>query len=125
DFPNIQLKKTQGRLFILLNGEAPEPILEICKNIFGISSLSLAIKVKNDVEDIKDAALFALKNAEGVKTFKVSVRRADKSFPYGSQEMNHIVGGHLLKFTENITVDVHHPDVEVKVEIRNHNTFIT
>lgn len=124
-FPNIQIKRTQGRLFILLHGEDPQPIIQICRNIFGISSLSLAIKAENNVEEIKKAALFALNHAENIKTFKVSVRRVDKKFSYGSQEMNQILGKHLLQNTEDITVDVHHPDVEVKVEIRNTGTFIT
>src|SRR5690625_6642200 len=39
--------------------------------------------------------------------------------------MNQILGGHLLKHTEGIKVDVHEPDVEVRVEIRNKATFIT
>src|SRR5690625_2957927 len=123
-FPNIRVKKTQGRMFVLLNGQDPDPIIEICKNIFGIYSLSLAIKVSHDLEEIKEAALNALQNSKA-KTFKVAVRRADKKFPIGSQEMNHILGGHLLQNTSGFTVDVHEPDVEIKVEIRNTGTYVT
>ncbi len=123
-FPNIRVKKTQGRMFVLLNGQDPDPIIEICKNIFGIYSLSLAIKVSHDLEEIKEAALYALQNSKA-KTFKVAVRRADKKFPIGSQEMNHILGGHLLQNTSGFTVDVHEPDVEIKVEIRNTGTYVT
>src|SRR5699024_5098390 len=43
----------------------------------------------------------------------------------GSQEMNQILGAHLLKNTSNFTVDVHQPDVEIKVEIRERATYIT
>lgn len=123
-FPNIRVKKTQGRMFVLLNGQDPDPIIEICKNIFGIYSLSLAIKVSHDLKEIKEAALYALQNSKA-KTFKVAVRRADKKFPIGSQEMNHILGGHLLQNTSGFTVDVHEPDVEIKVEIRNTGTYVT
>lgn len=123
-FPNVRVKKTQGRMFVLLNGQDPDPIIEICKNIFGIYSLSLAIKVSHDLEEIKEAALYALQNSKA-KTFKVAVRRADKKFPIGSQEMNHILGGHLLQNTSGFTVDVHEPDVEIKVEIRNTGTYVT
>src|SRR5690625_899408 len=38
--------------------------------------------------------------------------------------MNQKLGAHLLKNTEGSTVDVHHPDVEVSVEIRQEGTFI-
>lgn len=123
-FPNVRVKKTQGRMFVLLNGQDPDPIIEICKNIFGIYSLSLAIKVSHDLKEIKEAALYALQNSKA-KTFKVAVRRADKKFPIGSQEMNHILGGHLLQNTSGFTVDVHEPDVEIKVEIRNTGTYVT
>src|SRR5690625_850212 len=63
-FPHIHVQQTQGRLFILLNGHDPEPIVAKCKNIFGIYSLSTAIKVENDMEAIKEAALYALKSNE-------------------------------------------------------------
>lgn len=125
DFPNVKVKRTQGRMFILLHGHDPEPILAICQKIFGIQSLSLAIKVENELEKIKEAALFALKQEETLRTFKMTVKRINKGFPYHSQELNQILGRHLLVNTEDITVDVHQPDMEVKVEIRAEATYIT
>ncbi|GAA0425892.1 tRNA 4-thiouridine(8) synthase ThiI [Virgibacillus salarius] len=124
-FPNIKVKRTQGRMFILLNGHDAEPIIEKCKNIFGIQSMSLAIKVENDPDKIKEAALYALKNATNVNTFKVSVKRINKDFPIASQEMNQVLGRHLLINTNEIKVDVHHPDLEIKVEIRLEAAYIT
>src|SRR5690625_2162194 len=124
-FPNIKVQRTQGRLYVLLNGHDAEEVMDICKDIFGIYSLSLALKCSKEIEDIKETALFALENSKEAKSFKVSVRRADKSFPVGSQEMNQILGAHLLKNTDRFTVDVHNPDVEVNVEIRDEGTFIT
>lgn len=125
EFPNAKVKRTQGRMFVLLNGHDPELIIEKCKKIFGIQSLSLAIKVENDIEAIKDAALFALKKGESVQKFKVAVRRINKDFPIHSQEMNQVLGGHLLTNTSDYTVDVHHPDLTIKVEIRLEATYIT
>lgn len=124
-FPLINIHSTRDRMSITLNGENPAEIIPICQRIFGIQSLSLAIKVENDLESIKEAALFALNEEENVHSFKVSVRRANKDFPIGSQELNPIIGAHLLKNTENITVDIHHPDLEVNVDIRKAHTFIT
>src|SRR5690606_17408197 len=125
DFPGVKVKRTQGRMFMLLNGHDPVPVMEKCKKIFGIQSLSLAIKVDNDVEKIKEAALYALKENTNCNTFKVTVKRINKDFPVPSQEMNQVLGRHLLIHTDGFTVDVHHPDVEVKVEIRNEATYIT
>lgn len=125
DYTDIRVTRSQGRLFIELNGQDPDPIIQKCKNIFGIYSFSLAIKVPNDEREIKEGALAALQQNNHAKTFKVAVRRANKAFPIRSQEMNQILGAHLLKNTSNFTVDVHQPDVEIKVEIRERATYIT
>lgn len=124
-FANVKVKRTQGRMFVLLNGQDPEPIIEKCSKIFGIQSLSLAIKVENDAETIKNAALYALEKGESVQSFKVTVRRINKDFPIRSQEMNQALGEHLLTNTDGYTVDVHHPDLTIKVEIRLEATYIT
>jgi len=125
DFPEVQVKKTQGRMFILLNGEEPEPIIEKCRRIFGIHSLSLAVKVDNELELINETALKTLLDQPSGTTFKVEVRRANKDFPIQSQEMNQKLGAHLLKNSTGYTVDVHDPDVIIKVEIRVEATYIT
>src|SRR5699024_5937673 len=82
-------------------------------------------KVENEEEAIKEASLYALNQSTNAQTFKVVSRRVDKTFPIQSQEFNHILGGHLLKNTTGITVDVHNPDVEINVEVRNEGTYIT
>src|SRR5699024_12452462 len=48
-----------------------------------------------------------------------------KEFPIQSQEMNQKLGAHLLKNSTGYTVDVHDPDVIIKVEIRVEATYIT
>lgn len=124
EFPEVRVTRSLGRMFIVLNGHDPNPIIEKCKNIFGIYSMSLAMKVENTEEAIKSAALTALQQAEDAQTFKVSVRRANKKFPISSQEMNRVLGAHILKNTTGWTVNVHDPDVEVRVEIREKASYV-
>lgn len=124
-FPNVIVRRTQGRLFIELHDENAELIIKELQKIYGIHSMSLAIKVNNELEAIKQGALTALQENNEIKTFKVSVRRANKGFPTGSQEMNQLIGAHLLKNSEDITVDVHEPELIVRIEIREHATYIT
>lgn len=123
-YPEVRVTRSSGRMFVVLNGHEPAPIVEACKKVFGIYSMSLAMKVKNNEDEIKDAALQALTSAKNAKTFKVNVRRANKQFPITSQEMNQLLGAHLLINTSGFTVDVHKPDVEVRVEIRQNATYI-
>lgn len=124
-FPSVKVKRTQGRMFILLNGNEPEPIIQKCQQVFGIHSMRPAIKVENEENTIKKAALFALKHSNDVQTFKVSARRVDKSFPIQSQNMNRLVGGYLLSNTYGYKVNVHDPDLHIRIEIRHEATYIT
>ncbi len=57
-------------------------------------------------------------------TFKVITKRSNKSFPIHSQEFNNVIGGVILKNIPNVKVDVHNPDLEVKIEIRDNNTYL-
>src|SRR5690625_4241660 len=91
EFDRVKVSRTQGRMFVALNGEDPDAVMKKCQKVFGISSLSLAIKVENDVEAIKEGALAALVEEPQAKTFKVYVRRANKSFTIPSQEMNQVL----------------------------------
>ena len=124
-FSGLKVKRTQGRMFILLNGNDPEPIIQKCQHVFGIHSIRLAIKVENEESAIKAAALYALEYAKDVETFKISTRRVDKSFPIHSQDMNRHVGAHLLTNTDGYKVNVHKPDLHIRIEIRHDATYIT
>lgn len=57
--------------------------------------------------------------SEQQTTFKVEVKRADKRYPLTSKEIAADIGGYLLEKMENLTVDVHKPDVILRVELRN------
>src|SRR5699024_9904620 len=89
-FPDVRITRSSGRMFVVLHGQAPEPVIEACQKVFGIYSMSLAMKVTNDEDAIKEGALAALQNTQDAKTFKVNVRRAYKGFPIKSIEMNQI-----------------------------------
>ncbi|WLD92383.1 tRNA uracil 4-sulfurtransferase ThiI [Alkalihalobacillus sp. AL-G] len=125
-FPDVQVNKSFDRMYILLNGQEHGAVIKKLQEVFGIQGLTLAIKCSLDLDVIKATALSALEEAgPHVKTFKVSTKRNFKQYPHDSQELNHLIGGHVLRNTENITVDVHHPDVEIKVEIKPEATFIS
>lgn len=124
-FEKAKVKRTQGRLFIILNGENPDEIIDIVKDIFGIYSLSLAVRVENKEEEIFKQSLKSVQEDKEAKTFKVITRRADKRFPLTSQEINRKLGAYILREADNLSVDVHNPDIKLQVEIRQEGTFIT
>ncbi len=93
--------------------------------VFGISAYSRARVVGKDLTAIQQAAAeyFALQ-LSGCATFKVEAKRADKKFPFTSPEISREVGGYILSRFPHLKVDVHHPDLQIMVEIRDFGAYI-
>ncbi|WP_243386042.1 tRNA uracil 4-sulfurtransferase ThiI [Bacillus kexueae] len=125
NFPNLEYQANRDRFFIKLNGEDGLKVADQLQLVFGIQSFSLALKTDTDLEAIKETALNAVKQLyKAGDTFKVSTKRADKTFPLTSDELNYELGRHILINTEDLTVDVHKPTIHVRVEVRHDSTYI-
>ena len=83
------------------------------KNVFGITSLSPAIKMESDFEMIKGKALELSRNKG--KKFRVSARRITKEFSMTSNEVNEVLGA-FLKENLNLEVSLSNYDFEVGIE---------
>ena len=126
DIEGVVLTANRERMYVLLNGADHKPVIERLTGIFGIQSLSPAIKVDKDIEVMKDAALHYLNNThEDISTFKITTKRADKDFPYNTDEINRALGGHLLRNSEGLKVDVKNPDLNLLVEVRREAIYLT
>ncbi len=111
-----EIKRLSGRYLIEgFNGNDTDIIVSRLKKVFGIHSLSIALKVKSDIEEIFTAAC---KVCGENGTFKVKTHRADKSFPMDSMQISAELGGRLLNRYKNLSVDVHEPDFTVDVDVR-------
>lgn len=114
------LKYDRVRLYI--ESEEIDEIIEKLKNIFGIHSIVECYKVDNSIEVISSSLVERLSGIS-FNTFKVETKRAYKEFPIPSMECSRILGGIVLK-NYDCTVDVHNPDLIIKVEIRREGTFL-
>ncbi|WP_110927229.1 tRNA uracil 4-sulfurtransferase ThiI [Bacillus massiliglaciei] len=122
----LEIKANRERVYILLHDADHKEVLGRLKNVFGIQSMSPAIKVDRDIEKVKEAALYYFNNLnEKPATFKISTKRADKDFPYNTDEINHMLGGHLLSNSEGLRVDVRNPEFNLRVEIRREAVYMT
>ncbi|MEH7348860.1 tRNA uracil 4-sulfurtransferase ThiI [Gottfriedia acidiceleris] len=125
-FEKIKITATRDRMYIKLNGEDHEKVAANLKEVFGIHTFSYARKVDTELEAIKVGALEAINElGDSIKTFKVNVQRSYKQFPLNTPQLNRELGGYILQNTEHLTVDVHKPDVAVRVEVRDDATYIT
>ena len=78
------------------------------------------------MEDIsRVAAEYIPAFLDGKRSFKVEAKRSDKSFSLDSMEISREIGGVILEKCPRIKVDVHTPDVTVRVEIREFGAYVS
>lgn len=98
---------------------------ERISKIFGVIGYARACVCEKDMDAItKMAPEYLNDTLAGFKTFKVESKRADKEFPLGSMEISREVGAALLRANPHISVDVHNPEITVRVEIREKAAYI-
>ena len=117
---NYTMKADRSRIYI--ESSDLDLVVKKLKNVFGIHSIVVAYKVDNNSDTIINSVYELLKN-ESFKTFKVDTKRADKNFDIHSMDFNKMVATKILK-DMNVGVDVHNPDILIKIEIRVEGTFI-
>lgn len=126
-FPEVKVHANIDRLHVSLNGANSDEVMKHLKLVFGIQSFSPSLKVEKNYEAVCKAAKQMIE--EQVKepiSFKVETRRADHHFEMDTFQMNRELGGYLLEqFPDLLKVDVHHPDLTLRVEIRLNGIFLT
>lgn len=121
-----KIYKEMGKIYIEASEDYYPQIINRLRKVFGLVYISPCIRVEQDFEEIKKASIQAILERiadSRIKTFKVETNRADKKFSMKSPEVSKEVGAVILKNIENLTVDVHKPDVFVYVDIRQ-NAYI-
>lgn len=119
----VKVYNKYDRLYVELNGIDPTVIYHYLDMISGIASYSPVYFVESKQEEICDLVKELALNTE-FNTFKVSTNRADKTFPITSMDFNRVVAGVILRNKENIKVDLHHPEANFQIEIREEGTYV-
>lgn len=97
-------------------------LVEKLKDIQGMYSFSLALKIDQDLDNILQVSFDIIKSEKG-ETFKIRTKRIDKSYPYISDEINRKVASEVLKKTSK-RVDVYNPDILLDIEIREDGAYL-
>ena len=93
--------------------------------LFGVAGLCRARACPKDKDAIVACAKEYLGDKlRGAKSFKVESKRADMTFPLTSIQLSQYVGGELHDAFPHLTVDVHHPELTVHVEVRDYEAFV-
>lgn len=120
---DCNVEKISGRYLVTDFDEIDSSaIISRLKKIFGLTSLSIAKEFDTSKEAIEN---FVSTFKTDAKTFRVSVKRADKTFPIASNEYEKLLGGIVLDNNPNLKVQLKNPELELVVEIReNKKTYI-
>ena len=119
----FEVHKSQARIYVDCEGEYDfdETVVQLQK-VFGLVGICPVVRLedkgfdelKKDIVAYMDE-MYPDKNI----TFKVESRRAKKSYPKNSMEINCDLGEAILDAFPEIRVNVHKPDVLLNVEVRN------
>ena len=115
--------KSQARIYVDCEGEYDyEETVEHLKRVFGIVGICPVVRMEDKGFDElkKDVVAYMDELYPDKKmTFKVEARRARKTYPRTSMEINCDIGEAVLEAFPDIRVDVHHPDVMLNIEVRD------
>lgn len=126
-FDQVKVHAQQDRLHVELNGADYDQVMDRLKLVFGIQNFSPSIRVDKSFDSTaKAAAQMIEEQVDHPITFKVETRRSDHYFELDTFAMNNQLGGYLLeKFPDKLKVDVHHPDLTLRVEIRLNGIYLS
>ena len=125
---NFDIYRAQSTIYIEPKDDEADvdAMFEAASKVFGIVAISRAAVCEKNMEDIERVTReYIPAFLGGKKTFKVEGKRSDKSFHLDSMELARQIGGVILESCRGIKVDVHNPEVTVKVEIREFGAYVS
>jgi tRNA uracil 4-sulfurtransferase len=126
DFPQIEIHPRHDRMHIVLNGAPFAEIDQRLKKVFGIQTYSPTIKVEKTLDAIKETSLALMKETfKAGMSFKVNTRRSDHHFAYDTNELNLMIGDYLFKNMAGLKVEMKHPDLVLRIEVRQDAVYIS
>jgi tRNA uracil 4-sulfurtransferase len=123
DLGPASLRQVSGRLLLELD-EHPDPaaVRDRVRRVCGVASAALAYRVVSTVEAMK-AAVAELVEGRRFASFRISARRAFKTYPLTSVELNRQLGAFVLERVAT-KVDLRQPELEIHVEVMPAETFV-
>ena len=126
DFPQVEIHPRHDRMHIVLNDAPFKEVDQRLKKVFGIQTYSPTIKVEKTLEAIEKTSLSLINETfkKGM-TFKVNTRRSDHQFLYDTNELNKMVGDYLFANMSDLKVEMKHPDLVLRIEVRKDAVYIS
>lgn len=118
---SFEVKKQRGRIYVFTN-QINESI-NVLKKIFGITSISPAIKTISEMKIISKFSVdISKEKLTKNKSFALRVERTG-THDFTSQDVAVQIGTDIVKTTKS-KVDLTNPDVELFIEIRDEDAYL-
>src|SRR5881628_1201280 len=123
DLAPVKLRQVSGRLLLDLE-DHPDPaaVRDRVRRVCGVASVALAYRVVSTVDAMK-AVIAKLIEERTFASFRITARRAFKTYPMTSVELNRELGAFVLERVAS-RVDLRHPELEIHVEVMPAETFV-
>jgi len=123
DLGPLTLRQVSGRVLLdLENHPDPDAVRDRVQRVFGVSSFAIAYRVASTVEAMKSIIAW-LVEGQTFASFRITARRAFKTYPMTSVELNRELGAFVLERVAS-RVDLRHPELEIHVEVMPAETFV-
>ena len=119
----FEVTKEAGRIYAEASEDFDyDEVIDALQHVFGIVGICPMVQIEdNGYEDLKAQVVKYIDDAYENKnfTFKVVARRANKQYPVVSDQINRDLGEVILNAFPETKVNVHTPDVLLRVEVRH------
>ena len=123
DVGPVRLRQLSGRIMLDLDRNLhPEVVRDRLARVCGVASVALAYRVASTLEAMKDV-IAQLLEGRHFASFRISARRAFKTYPLTSVELNRELGAFVVERT-GARVDLHHAELEIHIEVLPAETFV-
>ena len=120
---DFSVTKEAGRIYAEAADDFDyDEVIDALQHVFGIVGICPMVQIEdNGYEDLKAQVVKYIDDAYENKnfTFKVVARRANKQYPVVSDQINRDLGEVILNAFPETKVNVHTPDVLLRVEVRH------
>ncbi|HVQ77696.1 MAG TPA: tRNA uracil 4-sulfurtransferase ThiI [Candidatus Binatia bacterium] len=123
DLPPVRLEQLTGRLVVDLAGHPdPTAVRDRVARVFGIANVALGVRTASTLDGLRLGVEHAI---EGLtfRSFRITARRAFKTQPFTSVELNRDLGAHVLA-RHPARVDLERPEVNIFVEVMPGQAFV-
>jgi thiamine biosynthesis protein ThiI len=119
----VKARRLFGRLLVELPDDKPfEEASARIRRVFGVAFFGRAILCEPSIAAIEQAVGRALEG-RSFETFSVRARRADKSHPFGSRELEAHIGS-MIDSAGPARVDLTSPDLRVEIHVLSREAIV-